>query len=66
MQNENTRAYLVKQGWTEVGAYADEAINGNKAPGSGILNNRLYIGQPEHQRQTYRRDPEKGSAPCLC
>ena len=28
VQNENTRAYLAKQGWTEVGAYADEAITG--------------------------------------
>lgn len=28
VQNENTRAFLTKQGWTEVAAYADEAITG--------------------------------------
>ncbi|PZP09474.1 MAG: hypothetical protein DI607_12510, partial [Sphingomonas hengshuiensis] len=28
VQNENNRAFIAKQGWTEVAAYADEAITG--------------------------------------
>lgn len=28
VQNENMRAFIARQGWTEVGAYADEAITG--------------------------------------
>lgn len=28
VQNENTRAFLATQGWTEVVAYVDEAITG--------------------------------------
>ena len=43
------------------GAWSASTINGNKARGTGILNNRLYIGEPEHQRQTYRKDPETGA-----
>ena len=43
------------------GHWSPSTINGNKARGTGILNNQLYIGQPEHQRQTYRRDPETGA-----
>ena len=43
------------------GKWSASTINGNKARGTGILNNRLYIGQPEHQRQTYRKDPETGA-----
>ena len=43
------------------GQWSASTINGNKARGTGILNNRLYIGEPEHQRQTYRKDPETGA-----
>lgn len=28
VQNDNARAFIAKKGWTEVGAYADEAISG--------------------------------------
>ncbi len=43
------------------GKWSASTINGNKKRGTGILNNRLYIGEPEHQRQTYRKDPETGA-----
>lgn len=53
----NDRGVLGPRG----GNWSASTINGNKARGTGILNNRLYIGQPEHQRQTYRKDPETGA-----
>ncbi|RUN77010.1 hypothetical protein EJC47_07950 [Sphingomonas sp. TF3] len=40
VQNENARAYIRKQGWTEVSAHADEAISGAviaKRPGMKAL-----------------------------
>ena len=42
------------------GKWSASTINGNKKRGTGILNNQAYIGRPEHQRQTFRKDPETG------
>jgi site-specific DNA recombinase len=42
------------------GRWSASTINGNKSRGTGILNNQLYIGRPEHLRQSYRKDPESG------
>ena len=42
------------------GKWSASTINGNKTRGTGILNNQLHIGRPEHLRQTFRKDPETG------
>ena len=42
------------------GRWSASTINGNKKRGTGILNNQAYVGRPEHQRQTFRKDPETG------
>ncbi|WP_185867603.1 recombinase family protein [Sphingomonas sp. TF3] len=43
------------------GRWSASTINGNKSRGTGILNNPLYIGRPEHLRHSYRKDPESGA-----
>ncbi|MES3110481.1 recombinase family protein [Sphingomonas aurantiaca] len=42
------------------GKWSASTINGNKKRGTGVLNNQAYVGRPEHQRQTFRKDPETG------
>lgn len=42
------------------GKWSASTINGNKKRGTGVLNNQAYAGRPEHQRQTFRKDPESG------
>ncbi len=42
------------------GAWAPTAINGNRAKGTGILNNELYIGRQVWGRQTWLKDPSTG------
>ena len=42
------------------GKWSGSTINGNKKRGTGVLNNQANVGRPEHQRQTFRKDPETG------
>lgn len=42
------------------GAWAASAINSNRAKGTGILNNELYIGRQIWGRQTWLKDPSTG------
>ncbi|MEX0956367.1 MAG: recombinase family protein [Rhizobiaceae bacterium] len=42
------------------GAWGPSTIHGNRARGTGILNNELYIGRLIWNRLTYRKDPETG------
>jgi DNA invertase Pin-like site-specific DNA recombinase len=41
-------------------AWGPSTIHGNRARGTGILNNELYIGRLVWNRLTYRKDPESG------
>jgi hypothetical protein len=41
-------------------AWAPKAINGNRAKGTGILNNELYVGRQVWGRQTWLKDPSTG------
>ncbi|MEX0809080.1 MAG: recombinase family protein [Dongiaceae bacterium] len=41
-------------------AWGPSTIHGNRARGTGILNNELYIGRLVWNRLTYRKDPETG------
>lgn len=43
------------------GRWSASTINGNASRGTGILNNQLYAGRPEHLRQTFRKNPESGA-----
>ena len=42
------------------GAWSPSALNGNRAKGTGILNNRLYIGELVWNRQRWLKDPDTG------
>jgi len=42
------------------GAWAATAITGNRAKGTGILNNELYLGRQVWGRQTWLKDPSTG------
>ena len=42
------------------GAWGPTTINGNRARGTGILNNELYIGRLVWNRLRYVKDPETG------
>lgn len=42
------------------GAWSSSSINGNRARGTGILNNELYVGRLRWNRLTYVKDPETG------
>ena len=42
------------------GSWAGTAINGNRAKGTGILNNELYLGRQIWGRQTWLKDPSTG------
>ena len=42
------------------GAWSPSALNGNRAKGSGILNNCLYIGKLVWNRQRWLKDPGTG------
>ncbi|MDO8944534.1 MAG: recombinase family protein, partial [Desulfobacterales bacterium] len=42
------------------GTWAATAINGNRARGTGILNNVLYVGRQIWGRQTWLKDPSTG------
>ena len=42
------------------GAWSSSTINGNRARGTGILNNELYVGRLAWNRLTYAKDPETG------
>ena len=35
-------------------------MNGNRARGTGILNNELYVGRIVWNRPTYMKDPDTG------
>lgn len=39
------------------GHWKQNTINGNRARGTGILNNELYVGRPIWNRLEYRKDP---------
>jgi site-specific DNA recombinase len=41
-------------------AWSSSTINGNRARGTGILNNELYVGRLTWNRLTYMKDPETG------
>jgi site-specific DNA recombinase len=42
------------------GAWSSMPLNGNRARGTGILNNDLYVGQLTWNRLSYVKDPETG------
>ena len=42
------------------GAWTGSTINGNRARGTGILNNEMYVGQLVWNRLTYMKDPDSG------
>jgi len=42
------------------GAWSASTINGNRARGTGIINNELYIGRLVWNRLAYVKDPETG------
>ena len=42
------------------GAWGASTINGNRARGTGILNNELYVGRSVWNRLHYGKDPETG------
>ena len=42
------------------GAWSASTINGNRAQGTGILNNELYVGRLVWNRFAYAKDPETG------
>ena len=42
------------------GVWAATTINGNRAHGTGILNNRLYIGELVWNRRAWMKDPATG------
>jgi DNA invertase Pin-like site-specific DNA recombinase len=42
------------------GAWTGSTINGNRARGTGILNNEMYVGRLVWNRLTYMKDPETG------
>jgi site-specific DNA recombinase len=42
------------------GAWSSSTINGNRARGTGILNNEIYIGRAVWNRLRYGKDPETG------
>ena len=42
------------------GAWSSSTLNGNRARGTGILNNELYVGRLTWNRLTYIKDPESG------
>jgi site-specific DNA recombinase len=42
------------------GAWSPSTINGNRARGTGILNNELYVGRLVWNRLAYIKDPETG------
>ena len=42
------------------GAWSASTINGNRARGTGILNNELYVGRMVWNRLTYMKDPDTG------
>ena len=41
-------------------AWSGNTITGNAARGTGILNNRLYVGERVYGKQTYRKNPDTG------
>jgi site-specific DNA recombinase len=52
----NARGVMAPRG----GAWTASTINGNRARGTGILNNDLYVGRLVWNRLTYMKDPESG------
>ncbi len=42
------------------GGWTGSTINGNRARGTGILNNEIYVGRLVWNRLTYMKDPETG------
>ncbi len=42
------------------GAWSSSTINGNRARGTGILNNEIYVGRSVWNRLRYGKDPESG------
>ena len=42
------------------GAWSQSTLNGNRARGSGILNNELYVGRLVWNRLAYVKDPDSG------
>ena len=41
-------------------SWSSSTINGNRARGTGILNNELYVGRMAWNRLTYMKDPDTG------
>ena len=42
------------------GAWSQSTVNGNRARGTGILNNELYVGRLVWNRLAYVKDPDSG------
>jgi site-specific DNA recombinase len=42
------------------GAWSASTLNGNRARGTGVLNNEMYVGRLVWNRLTYVKDPETG------
>ena len=42
------------------GTWAATAINGNRARGTGVINNEMYVGRQIWGRQTWLKDPSTG------
>ena len=42
------------------GAWSSSTLNGNRARGTGILNNELYVGRLHWNRLAYVKDPDTG------
>lgn len=42
------------------GAWSASTLNGNRARGTGILNNEMYVGRLVWNRLTYSKDPDTG------
>ncbi|MFN6251609.1 MAG: recombinase family protein, partial [Acetobacteraceae bacterium] len=42
------------------GQWGPSAINGNRKQGTGIINNKLYIGQQIWNRRSWIKDPSTG------
>jgi DNA invertase Pin-like site-specific DNA recombinase len=52
----NARAIPAPRG----GAWSQSTLNGNRARGTGILNNEMYVGRLVWNRLRYAKDPETG------
>jgi site-specific DNA recombinase len=54
--NLNARRIAAPRG----GAWSASTLNGNRARGTGVLNNEMYVGRLVWNRLSYGKDPETG------